>query len=268
MLSSLSIQDFVIVEQLDLHFESGMSVLSGETGAGKSILIDALSLCLGARADVGQVREGCERANITAVFSGNPASELILQDQALPIEDELHLRRSIDAKGKSRAFVNGVSVPAATLKLLAESLIDIHGQHAFQALAKPTQQLDILDSFGQHQALLEQTRKAYKALTQAQTLFEQAQTGQSECETRLENLRWKLSTLEGMSPKEGQWEELTVRHEKLSHGAELIEGAQSALNTLNENDGSVLEQVSHLIDQLSRLARTDPELESVVKNLS
>lgn len=268
MLSSLSIQDFVIVDKLDLNFDEGMSVLSGETGAGKSILIDALSLCLGARADIGQVREGCERANITAVFHCTPEAAKILQEQAIDVDDELYLRRSLDSKGKSKAFVNGVAVPAATLKELAAALIDIHGQHAFQTLAKPSEQLRILDCFGQHDQLLSAVAKAFEQLKNAQTEFEQAQTGQNEREERIENLQWRLSSVKDIAPKEGQWEELTQRHEKLSHGAELIEGTQLALNELSQNDHSIIDQISHLIDTITKLSQTDKDLESVANNLS
>ena len=155
MLSSLTIQDFVIVDKLDLHFSPGMSVLSGETGAGKSILIDALSLCLGARADASQVREGCERANITAVFEINPAAKAVLEEQSIACDEgELHLRRAIDSNGRSKAYINGTPVPASTLKELSETLIDIHGQHAFQTLTKPGEQMRLLDDFGQHQNLV------------------------------------------------------------------------------------------------------------------
>ncbi|NJM31791.1 MAG: AAA family ATPase [Limnobacter sp.] len=168
MLNNLTISDFVIVSQLELNFQAGMSVLSGETGAGKSILIDALSLCLGARADVSQIREGCERATITAVFACNLQAEAILREQAIESETELHLRRTIDTKGKSKAFVNGVPVPAATLRQLAETLIDIHGQHAFQTLAKPAQQLELLDSFGNYQPMLAEVASVSQALAAAQ----------------------------------------------------------------------------------------------------
>lgn len=268
MLSSLSIQDFVIVDKLDLNFDTGMSVLSGETGAGKSILIDALSLCLGARADAGQVREGCDRANITAVFTCNPEAERILQEQAIDVDDELYLRRSIDAKGKSKAFVNGVAVPASTLKELASSLIDIHGQHAFQTLAKPTEQLKIVDTFGQHQSLVSAVAAAFAELKSAQNDFEQAQTGQNEREARIENLQWRLSSVKDIAPKEGQWEEITQRHEKLNHGAELIEGTQRTLDELSQNDQSIIGQLGHLIDTISRLAQTDKDLEGIANNLS
>lgn len=268
MLSSLTIQDFVIVDRLELSFQPGMSVLSGETGAGKSILIDALSLCLGARADASQIREGCDRANIIAVFECTAAAREVLKEQAIDADDELHLRRAIDASGKSKAYVNGVPVPASTLKQLAETLIDIHGQHAFQTLGKPAEQLRLLDDFAQHPELLNQIELAYRALRQAESAFEEAQSSQQEKEARLENLRWKLESLERISPKAGQWETLVTEHDRLSHGAELIAGTQLAFDVLSQRDESLLDQLNQLIDQLDKLAQTDPRLASLVKNLN
>lgn len=268
MLSSLTIQDFVIVDRLELSFNAGMSVLSGETGAGKSILIDALSLCLGARADGSQIREGCDRANIIAVFECTEAARAVLADQAIDADDELHLRRAIESNGKSKAYVNGVPVPASTLKLLAETLIDIHGQHAFQTLGKPNEQLRLLDDFAQHPSLIEQTSADYKVMRRAEQAFQEAQSSQQEKEARLENLRWKLESLERISPKTGQWETLVADHERLSHGAELLEGTQHALNALSQNDECILDQLGHLIEKLDKLAPNDARLEGIVKNLS
>ncbi|HEY1057842.1 MAG TPA: DNA repair protein RecN [Limnobacter sp.] len=269
MLSSLTIQDFVIVDKLDLQFDAGMSVLSGETGAGKSILIDALSLCLGARADASQVREGSERANITAVFELNPAAQAILDEQSIDCsEGELHLRRAIDSAGRSKAYVNGTPVPASLLKQLSETLIDIHGQHAFQTLAKPGEQLRLLDDFAQLGSLLEPVNQRYKILRQAEKHLQQAQSSQNERAARLENLHWKLDLLDKVGPKAGEWETLSADFDRLSHGAELIEGTQAANAALTDNEGAVLDQLSHLIQQLGALASRDGQLESVVKNLT
>lgn len=269
MLSSLTIQDFVIVDKIDLHFDQGMSVLSGETGAGKSILIDALSLCLGARAEASQVREGCERANITAVFELNPQAQSILEEQSIDCsEGDLHLRRAIDSNGRSKAYVNGTPVPASLLKQLSETLIDIHGQHAFQTLAKPGEQLRLLDDFAQLGSLIEPVKKAYQNLRQCEKQLQQAQTNREERANRLENLNWKLDLLNKVNPKQGEWETLSADFDRLSHGAELIEGTQHASNVLTENDHSLLDQLSTLIDKLGHLATRDPALASVVKNLS
>ncbi|HEX4843312.1 MAG TPA: DNA repair protein RecN [Limnobacter sp.] len=269
MLSSLTIQDFVIVDKVDLHFEPGMSVLSGETGAGKSILIDALSLCLGGRADAGQVREGCERANITAVFDLNPAAKAILDEQSIDSsEGELHLRRALESNGRSKAYVNGTPVPASTLKALSETLIDIHGQHAFQTLAKPAEQLRLLDDFAQHTTLLEQTAQTHSVLRQAEKLLAQAQTGQADRAARLENLQWKQDLLQRVNPKPKEWESLSSEFDRLSHSAELIEGTQHASDVLANNEQSLLDQLTHLIDKLGHLATRDPALEGIRNTLS
>ncbi|WP_370262487.1 DNA repair protein RecN [Limnobacter sp.] len=269
MLSSLTIQDFVIVDKIDLHFDAGMSVLSGETGAGKSILIDAVSLCLGGRADAGQVREGCERANITAVFELNPAAQAILEEQSIDTSDgELHLRRAIEANGRSKAYVNGTPVPVGTLKALSETLIDIHGQHAFQTLAKPGEQLRLLDEFAQHPELLAETAKHYAVLRQAEKKLSQAQSGQAERAARLENLQWRLDLLQKVAPKPAEWENLSAEFDRLSHSAELIEGTQAATDLLSNNEPALLDQLTHLIDKLGQLAHRDPALESIRNTLS
>ncbi len=269
MLNSLTIQDFVIVDKLELHFEPGMSVLSGETGAGKSILIDALSLCLGARADASQVREGCERANITAVFELNSASQLILEGQSIDCsEGVLHLRRAVEATGRSKAYVNGTPVPANTLKELADTLIDIHGQHAFQTLAKPGEQLRLLDDFGQHAPLLEHTSAAYAKLRQAEKALKSAQVGQEDRASRLENLQWKFDALSKVAPKAGEWETLSADFDRLSHSAELIEGTQHIHNALVQDDQALLDQLTQLIEKINHLTTRDPALEPIAKTLA
>jgi DNA repair protein RecN (Recombination protein N) len=269
MLSSLTIQDFVIVDKLDLHFEAGMSVLSGETGAGKSILIDALSLCLGARADASQVREGCDRANITAVFELNPAAKAILDEQSIDCsEGELHLRRAIESSGRSKAYVNGTPVPASTLKELSETLIDIHGQHAFQTLAKTGEQLRLLDDFGQHGPMVQATSLAYQQLRNAEKALKVAQTSQEDRASRLENLQWKMDSMGRVNPKPGEWETLSSDFDRLSHGAELIEGTQHACNMLSQDENALLDQLTQVIEKLAQLSTRDTALESVVKTLS
>lgn len=268
MLSSLIIQDFVIVSKLELNFSAGMSVLSGETGAGKSILIDALSLCLGARADSSQIREGCDRANIVAVFEPNELAEKILADQAIDCEGELHLRRTVDNKGKSKAFINGVPVPINTLKELAGCLIEIHGQHAFQTLGKPQNQLVLLDEYGGYESELRELKTAFEDFKQAETKYQAALTSQEEQASKIEALRWKLDALEQLNPKPGRWEELSELHDKLSNSTALLEGTQQALNEISQQDNSITDRITHLVESLSRLAQSDSSLEPVIKNLS
>ncbi|GLR26666.1 DNA repair protein RecN [Limnobacter litoralis] len=268
MLSSLTIQDFVIVDHLQLEFDSGMSVLSGETGAGKSILIDALSLTLGARSDASQVREGAEKATISAMFDLNEQAKAILEEQGLDTsEGELILRRVIESSGRSKAFVNGTPVPASTLKQLSETLIDIHGQHAFQTLTKPAEQRRMLDAYAQHDALLANVGSAYQALHKARRQLNSAREGQQEKEARLSALQWKLDALDKVAPKPGQWETLSQEHERLSHSAELLTGTQAALNTLSGDEHSMLDQLAEVLGSLTHLSQRDHTLADIVKNL-
>ena len=269
MINSLTIQDFVIVDTLELHFDSGMSVLSGETGAGKSILIDALSLCLGARAEASQVREGCTRANITAVFELNAQTQQLLEEQSIDCsEGELHLRRAIDSNGRSKAYVNGTPVPASLLKQLSETLIDIHGQHAFQTLTHPNEQRRLLDDFAQLHPLLEPVSKAHQQLRQIEKQLRLAQSNQEERTARLDHLQWQLDLLHKIAPKAGDWETLNTDFDRLSHGAELLCETQKAHHTLAENDNAILDQLAHIIDRITQLASRDPALTPIVKNLT
>ena len=269
MLHSLTIQDLVIVEQLHLEFEKGMSVLSGETGAGKSVLIDAVSLCLGARADASQVREGCEKATVTAVFQSNPAAQALLIEQAIDTEDdEIHLKRVVENSGRSKAFVNGIPTPVSTLKQLAETLIDIHGQHAFHTLTKPAEQLRLIDDFGQLQESLAVVANAHTSLQRAQKALDIALTQQEEQSTRRQTLLWRMEALDKVAPQAGQWETLIAEHDRLSHGAELLEGTQLASAVLVHNEQAMLDQLANLIERLAQLAQRDGAVQAVVKNLS
>lgn len=269
MLSSLTIQDFVIVDHLQLDFDSGMSVLSGETGAGKSILIDALSLTLGARADASQVREGADKATITAVFEPNAQARAILEEQGLDnAEDMLILRRVVESNGRSKAFINGTPAPASTLKMLSECLIDIHGQHAFQTLAKSAEQRRMLDAYGKHDTLLAEVASAFQILSKARRQLSSAKEGQEERKARLTALQWKLEVLNRVAPKPGQWETLSQEHERLSHSAELLTGTQTALDTLSGEDNSLLDRLAETLNSLSQLSQRDNALSDIVKNLS
>lgn len=268
MLISLTIQDFVIVERLELQFQAGMSVLSGETGAGKSILIDALGLALGARADAAQVREGCDRANIAAVFKANPAARNFLNAQAIDCEeDDIILRRAIDSTGRSKAFINGTPVPLGTLRELADHLIDIHGQHAFQSLGKPAEQLRLLDEFGQHAPSLRAVGQAYSHLRDRQRLLEQARSNQADQKQRIETLEWKLTSLDQLQPKADEWLALSQDHDRLSHAAELIETSQWASGLLNQSDNALLDQLAQVIDRLAQWSDKDQRLLPIVQTL-
>ena len=165
MLTTLSLRDFVIVDSLSLDVSRGFTVLTGETGAGKSILIDALELVLGGRADAGVVREGCDRANIVAEFSVTKRTRAWLESNELHLEDDsLMIRRTVDSHGRSRAWVNGIAVTVSQLRELGETLIDVHGQHAHQSLLKPVYQLKLLDDHAGTQSERQAVKKAYTCL--------------------------------------------------------------------------------------------------------
>ena len=163
MLRALHIRDFVIVDRADIEFDDGFTVFTGETGAGKSILVDALALALGERADLSVLREGATKAEISAVFTPTDDIQRWLEEHDLQTEDELVLRRVVDAQGRSRGYINGSPVNLAQLKEVGEKLIDIHGQHAHQSLLRNDSQRDLLDAHGSHQLLKQNTLQAWKS---------------------------------------------------------------------------------------------------------
>ena len=175
MLSSLQLRNFVIVETCIVDMSSGFTVVTGETGAGKSILIDALQLILGARGDASIVREGADRAQIVAEFSMTKRSKAWLCANELDTgEDTLLIRRTVDVKGRSRAWVNGIAVTAAQLRELGETLVDVHGQHAHQSLLKSSYQLKLLDDFAENGDVLKSVREAFEIWTKARKALEEA----------------------------------------------------------------------------------------------
>src|SRR5699024_4387823 len=217
MLRTLHIRDFVIVEHTEISFEPGFTVFSGETGAGKSILVDALSLALGARGDVNVVRKPARRADITAVFDAPTSLAAWLEDRELDADDGLVLRRTIDHQGRSRAFINGLPVTLTQLRELGEYLVDIHGQHAHQSLLKPGHQRAMLDAHGGHGKLVDQLAQAWQTWQAARHALENAQATQETHEARRQELQWQLDQLEQLDLAENEWEQLTAQHQRLAH---------------------------------------------------
>ena len=258
MLRHLSLKDFVIVPALELDFEAGFAVLTGETGAGKSILIDALQLALGGRGDAGVVREGAARAEICAEFDTPPHLRAWLDDSGFEPDDALLLRRVIDASGKSRAWVNGGAATLTQLRELADHLLDIHGQHAWQGLTRPAAVRELLDGFaGLDTAPLARAHAAWK---QAAEALEKTRGQQADALRERERLAWQIGELDGLAPAEGEWEELNAEHQRLSHGQSLIDAAKSALDALDDAEpsaqslaGSALEQLERVLDHDDRL---------------
>ena len=266
MLRHLSIRDFVIVAALDLEFERGFTVFSGETGAGKSILIDALALTLGARADASIVRTGEARADITAEFSTHAQVSRWLDEHALAVgdADTVMLRRVVDSSGRSRAFINGTPATLVQLRELSEMLVDIHGQHAHQLLMRPDAQRELFDT---HAGLLDSAQKVartHRVWRDATQAVELAQNRDRELQLERERLAWQLSELDKLAPQPGEWEEVSAEHHRLSHSASLIDGVQGALNALSESDEAMITQLSAIVSKLRSLVDIDPALADVL----
>jgi DNA repair protein RecN (Recombination protein N) len=267
MLRALSIRNFVIVEHLDLEFDAGFTVLTGETGAGKSILIEALSLALGARAEPGIVRAGAERAEVVAEFlvpQEGPAGQWLLENE-LWSDDGCVLRRILDKSGKSRAFINGSSVPVQQLKTLSEWLLDIHGQHAHQSLQKASTQRALLDAFAGTTALAQSVRSAYN---QWQSARDQWEEWSSQSEALLEEkarLQDEVRELRALDLTPETWQALQTDQTRLAHSASLQEGARFALETLSEAEDAVRGKLDAVGALLSGLVTFDPVLQSSVE---
>ncbi|AXL52761.1 DNA repair protein RecN [Paraburkholderia caffeinilytica] len=274
MLRHLSIRDFVIVAALDLEFDSGFTVFSGETGAGKSILIDALALALGARADANVVRTGETRADITAEFETHAQVEQWLDEQALgaAADDGHHggtvmLRRVVDANGRSRAFINGTAATLAQLREVGEMLVDIHGQHAHQLLMRPDAQRELFDTHAGLAETATTVTRAWRSWREKVQAVEHAQTRDRELQLERERLAWQLTELDKLSPQPGEWEEVNAEHRRLSHSANLIDGVQGALGALSESDEAMITHLASIVSKVRDLAEIDPALNDVLAAL-
>lgn len=268
MLQSLSLRDFVIVEALNLDVRRGFSVLTGETGAGKSILIDALGILLGGRADADVVREGAERTQIVGEFTPTEDITHWLVENQLDDTNNLMLRRTIDDKGRSKAWINGVAVTVTQLRILGEMLIDIHGQHAHQSLLKPLFQLKLLDDHGQHGELLKAVKSAYHEWQDVARKLDEITNDAERMAEKAERLRWMIDDLEALMPKAGEWEELNAKHIRLTNSASISEGLDEALQVLTEGDEAVSMRLSSLHGRLSSLSRYDEKLADIAETLS
>ncbi|CAB5290319.1 DNA repair protein RecN [Burkholderia multivorans] len=267
MLRHLSIRDFVIVAALDLEFDAGFTVFSGETGAGKSILIDALALALGERADASVVRTGCSRADITAEFTPHDRVARWLDEHAFDAEDTVMLRRVIDANGRSRAFINGTSATLAQLRELGEMLVDIHGQHAHQLLMRPDAQRELFDTHAGLVAEAANVARAWRVWRDATQAIDAAKAHERELQLEREKLAWQLAELDKLAPQPSEWEEVSAEHKRLSHSANLIEGVRGALDALSESDDAMLTQLGAIVSKLRSLADYDAALGDALASL-
>ena len=271
MLRTLVIRDFVIVDAIEIDLSAGFSVFTGETGAGKSILIDALTLALGGRADASVVREGAARADITAEFAGpfeTALGEWLEQNALAGDEGVLLMRRVIDNGGRSKAFINGITATVTQLRELGEMLVDIHGQHAHQSLLKADAQRLLLDG---QAGLHEDARAVALAYRNWRAVVRQREEFERDAKQVLlerERLEWQVGELEKLAARPGEWTDISNEHSRLSHAASLIDGAQQALNLLSESDsGPVLSQVSAIEQKLGKLVDIDDKLRPVLDAL-
>ncbi|KFZ37175.1 recombination and repair protein [Shewanella mangrovi] len=245
MLCQLSVTNYAIVRFLELDFSAGMTTITGETGAGKSIAIDALGLCLGNRADTASVRPGADKAEVSARFSlaDVPLAKRWLEDNDLELDNECILRRTVTADGRSRGYINGNPVPVAQLKLLGALLIGIHGQHAHHALLRSDQQLQLLDSYAGHNLLIEAAAKSYHNLRHAQQqLAELAQSAQ-ERHARRQLLSYQVEELNDFALGEHEYSELENEHKRLANSTALAENLQASLMLLSDDDDANLESM-------------------------
>ena len=268
MLHTLSIRDFVIVDTLELAFEPGFTVFSGETGAGKSILIDALALVLGERGDAGVVREGRPRADLSAEFTAPDSATSWLADHEMTADDDrVLLRRTIDASGRSKAWINGSTATLAQLRELGDHLVDIHGQHAHQLLLRSGAQRAMLDAQGgldDDVRFVGETWRAWRAITTQLVRFE---TDAKAVEAEREQLAWQVDELEALALKPDEWSTIGDEHRRLAHAAALLEGAQEAVDTLSEGEGAIATQLSGIVHRLQQLAAIDPLLNAALESL-
>jgi DNA repair protein RecN (Recombination protein N) len=274
MLHRLSIRDFVIVDALEIELASGLTVLTGETGAGKSILVDALQLALGGRGDAGVVREGAARAEITAEFDTPPALADWLAEGGFDAgSDEaaahLLLRRAIDAQGKSRAWINGSAATVAQLREAGERLVDIHGQHAWQSLTRPPSVRGVLDAYARIDGKPLAARWA--AWREAAQALAAATEKQGDLERERERLAWQVGEVDKLAPGTGEWSELDAEHTRLANGQSLIDAARSALDAISgsESDagGNAEALAGSAIDALQHVAAFDARLEATIESL-
>ena len=270
MLKTLSLQNFVIVNSLEIDFQAGLTVLTGETGAGKSILFDALGLLLGDRANSLQIKPGANRADLTAEFQIEPDINADTLDWLTEagfdaIDASLLIRRSLEPSGRSRAWINGQPATLSQLKELGEQLVELHGQHAHQALLRTSAQRELFDRHAGLGPLVEEVALAYKAWQDHENALDSAQTKADRIAEELSQIEWRLQLLQDLGLEEGEWESINEEHQRLAHGAELLGTVESSLVQLEGEESSGLISIGQAMQQkLGSLLNKDPRLGELI----
>lgn len=265
-LRRIVLRDFVIVNELEVDLAEGFTVLTGETGAGKSILIGALQLATGARADVSVIREGANRTDVSAEFDCPPVVAGWLEQAGFDPTDNLLLRRTVDLQGKSRAWINGSPATVTQLRELGESLLDIHGQHAWQSLTRPEAIRGLLDAYAG--ISLDKLSQHWHAWRQAQTALHEAKGAQDSLQRDRERLAWQIAELEKLSPGQNEWEDLNTEHSRLSHAQALLDAAQQSIQALDGEDQSALVGLNLAHQLLHHQEHIEPEFRDLTLALA
>ena len=263
MLKHIRIRNFAIIDHIDIEFHAGMTALTGETGAGKSILLGALGLMLGDRADSDNVRVGSSKSEISAEFDISKLEhiKLWLKEKELDTETDCLLRRRLSEDGRSRAFINSTPVPLQDLRELGEMLVDIHGQHEHQSLMRSDMQRQLLDDYSQHKPLLVELKNIYQQWKKVSTEFQQLQDDSKNRSDRLDLLRYQVGELDALSPVEGEYATLSEEHQRLANVDKLSATSQQAVMALYDaEEGTLYSQLSQQINLLESASETDPQL--------
>ncbi len=265
-LRRIILRDFVIVNELELDLADGFTVLTGETGAGKSILIDALQLVTGARADADVIREGAQRTDVSVEFDATEMTAQWLIAAGFDASDSLLLRRTVDTQGKSRAWINGSPATATQLREIGEQLLDIHGQHAWQSLTRPEAVRGLLDAYAK--VTTGALSSKWQQWRNSQTALADAKGAQATLQLDQERLVWQIGEVDKLSPKADEWAELNLEHTRLSNAQSLLDSAQSAVQLLDDDEASALSALNKVAQQLHNQGDIEPQFKALADVLS
>jgi DNA repair protein RecN (Recombination protein N) len=268
MLQALTIQNLALISRLHLEFDRGFTTLTGETGAGKSILLDALGLTLGNRADATLVRHSTDKADVTADFdiAAVPAAQAWLNEQELDADGDCLLRRTLNKEGRSKAYINGLPATVAQLKELSALLIDIHGQHQHQSLTQSSEQLALVDAFAQHPSLVADTRETYQAWSKQQQALQRHQENQADLQSRVELLRFQLSEFEKVAPQAEEYAQLSDEQQTLSHAHDIKQALIKGYEQL-DGEGGASERISAAVDAIEAIQSVHAPIEPLLAQL-